>query len=66
MKPSLDSIFDGLQDFDFFLLVVTGKKRNGRMRNAAKADVSSHSEKLKKMIDIRKISKYTIYLSFFF
>jgi hypothetical protein len=45
MKPSLELMFDGLQDFAFFLLVVTGKKRNRRMRNSAKDDVSSHSEK---------------------
>ena len=43
IKPSLASIFEGLQvDFPCFLFVVTGK-RNGRMRNVAKEDVSSLS-----------------------
>jgi len=44
MKPSLASNYEGLQvDLPFFLFVVTGKKRNGRIRNAAKVEVSSLS-----------------------
>lgn len=45
MKPSLDSIFEGLQaGIPFFLLVVTGKKSNGSMINAAIDEVSPGSK----------------------
>jgi hypothetical protein len=44
-KPSLDSIFEGLQaGIPFFLLVVTGKKSNRSMINPATNEVSPGSK----------------------
>jgi len=57
MKPSLDSIFEGLQaGIPFFLLVVTGKKRNGSMINAARDEVSPRSKNKLNDNDFKKIS----------